>query len=595
MKHKYFSAFLLLLLFIMQAELTAQEIPISGMTADWTTVLGGKALCRPVETSYGYAVLTDGKLICACTDRGVKLWERSIDGKSSPFLTEFSSDFLLTVVNKNTLLLVNPSGKVLWSKKLPYEITRPPVTGRDQRIFVSGNENTTCFGINGIPKWTIKTEPLAKSNLIELNDGSLLLFLKTAETEQSKALRISPFGEQLENITFSGTITAAYSVENGAFLCFRDGNGLCLVKNNRIVSAWKNTLSSGSSESYRGTPLFTELPGSKAAVLSGTGGTARISILSLKNGTEETSFSSPMYLTDQNDIQFARLSDKIFISGKEKAYVYTTSGTAERTFAFPKKNDALARWNQIFLSQRGTLLLCTDTWVMAGFKLSQSLSKKTDGKPFQTKKRTYISFYHPDETYFESTAFSDEIGKTITGEERKKLILEGNYGKDERDYVSALLTFEKAYRSYLMQKNSGARPDYKSVFEIDTIGVSELYSQLNTLGIDTFVNPLAFLIRNEKKDYLLAELLRSVAECGFDPEDSILSAIDARFPLINPSEKETLTALCDAVYEICRFMGRPAFYNHGISILMDFSNPKYPREIKDYARNTLSKIATLKI
>ena len=54
-----------------------------------------------------------------------------------------------------------------------------------------------------------------------------------------------------------------------------------------------------------------------------------------------------------------------------------------------------------------------------------------------------------------------------------------------------------------------------------------------------------------------------------------------------------LQTLCDTVFSICRFMGRPAFYRHGKDILARLLYPQYNPKVRAYAGQTLQKIAAL--
>lgn len=574
--------------------LHSQKIPLSEENANWTTVLGGSALCKPQETSYGYAILTDGKLLTACTEKGKKLWEKSIPGKSSPILTKFSSDFLLTVSNSTNLVLTNPSGKILWKKNLNYPITSEPFVGRDKRIFVKGSQNISCLGVNGIIKWSLSTDILSDDNFFELNDGSILVFLKTSSNENTKALRISPFGEYLEHITFSGKVIYAKSLEKGLFLYFVDGKGLCYVKNNQTISSWKNTVSS--QNDFNKNIEVIEFPDNKIALIKENSKTiSDISIISEEKGTEICNFKAPLDFSIRKNSLAGKINNKLFLSDRNSAYIFNLDGKIDQDFSMPSSKDKLSSWNQILLSQTGNLVFCTNTWIMSGFKLSQKLKSKPSNAGKKRKIENYENFYTINESYFENTMFTGSIGSDLIGKNRKSELYKGNYANREIEYCSSLLTFDRAYRSYLMENKARTRPDFPSVFDMDSTGLAELVSQLNAFGTDTFTKTIAFMIKSEKKDYILKEILKSVCECGFDPNDAILSAIDERFSSINSSDTDTLRSLCDAVYEICRFMGRPAFFDHGISILTSFSGPKYSREIKLYASQTLTKIASLKI
>ena len=64
---------------------------------------------------------------------------------------------------------------------------------------------------------------------------------------------------------------------------------------------------------------------------------------------------------------------------------------------------------------------------------------------------------------------------------------------------------------------------------------------------------------------------------------------------MNGNDTSDLIFVCDSVYEICRFMGRPALYSKGMEILTQLLYPQYDSKVREYARNTLTKIARLKI
>ena len=133
MKRTIFSEiiFLLISIAIFPQQKTGRLQKLGTENSSWTSVISGKALCAPKKTSYGFAVLTDGKMISACTDKGTKLWEKGIPGRPEPYLTVFSSDFLLTVSDKKSLSLINPSGLTLWTVQVPFAITEEPFIGRD--------------------------------------------------------------------------------------------------------------------------------------------------------------------------------------------------------------------------------------------------------------------------------------------------------------------------------------------------------------------------------------------------------------------------------------------------------------------------------
>ena len=53
--------------------------------------------------------------------------------------------------------------------------------------------------------------------------------------------------------------------------------------------------------------------------------------------------------------------------------------------------------------------------------------------------------------------------------------------------------------------------------------------------------------------------------------------------------------VCDAIVQICRYMGRPAYFRHGEDMLKTLLMPSYDSRIRDYALQTLKTLAQLSI
>ena len=113
-------------------DLTKQE-------PNWQAVIGGEAVSPCVATSYGVALLSDGRLLSACTGSGTVIWQMSIKGRPSPYISSFG-DFLYVVSDGTKINLMNPSGKTLWTSNTQFQITNSPVVGIDGRAFVQGKK-----------------------------------------------------------------------------------------------------------------------------------------------------------------------------------------------------------------------------------------------------------------------------------------------------------------------------------------------------------------------------------------------------------------------------------------------------------------------
>ncbi len=594
MKKRFFHTLIFFLL--VNCTLNVYGETLSSENAGWTAVISGKAICPPCQTSYGFAVLTDAKMISACTDNGKILWERKVPGHPDPFLTVFSSDFLLSICGKNELSLINPSGLTLWSVKVPFEIKNNPKAGLDCRIFVKGEKNIACYSINGICKWTLETEALRKENLMQMNDGSLIALCQAEENGKTTAVRISPFGEMLETITFSGKILSAGEDVSGLMLYFSDGSaGMCFIKENKASTKWtipysdrafSNTIPSYPAE-------FIELNAQKAALAANCSRGTRVLVFNTSDGRVSDFFDVPQKFEETILFKSTKNGQNIFLSGRQNAFLYSTSGTEVWKADFPKSGDIFSKWNQIILTEKTNLVICSTNWAMAGFKISQNISKKTEQQKFP--KKTYESFLKPDSSSLAFLDFSETLPERMTGTDRIQILKNGNYGSKEKEYLSGLKDFCRAYREFQMQKASRPSLVQKSIFERDYTGVENAIMQIAEFGTDFFIPDLASIIRNENNPALLTAALRAVSECPFDPDSRILKNIEIRAKSLPASSDSTFYAICDAVLEICRFMGRPAFYNYGMDIITVFMSPQYSSNVRDYTRLTLKKIAQLKI
>ena len=281
-----------------------------------------------------------------------------------------------------------------------------------------------------------------------------------------------------------------------------------------------------------------------------------------------------------------------FICDKNKGFVQATSGDILWGANLPEKPDIFSSWNFITFTKENYLVICSNSWAMAGFRTLYRIQKKSKGKQ---KKADYNDFYKDDSKGLDAIEFSEKLPERYIGENRIKDLQKGNYGQKETEYISSLISLCNDYNKKLIQISRNTRADQKMIYLRDSTGMQDFFSQLELFGTDTFVPYLASFINLEKDDSNFQIILRSVSDFGYDPEGLILNAIDIRSHNIPAAKSRNFILICDAVYEICRFMGRPALYSHGMDILTKFLYPQYESSVRDYARNTLTKIAGLKI
>ena len=102
----------------------------------------------------------------------------------------------------------------------------------------------------------------------------------------------------------------------------------------------------------------------------------------------------------------------------------------------------------------------------------------------------------------------------------------------------------------------------------------------------------AILLKTNKESDIYAAL-SGVSLNGYDPEREILDAIEIAALKVSPSNEKLIKKICDSVYSITFFMGRPAFNAKGKKILTLFISPAFSDKSKAYARQTLKKITEL--
>ena len=586
----------------LSAAFSAEQISLSADNADWTCVIGGEAVTSPVQTSYGFVVLTDGKMISACTENGTKLWEKPVPGRPDPFLTVISKDFLVTVSDKKTISLINPSGVVLWSKKLPYQVTESALPGKDARFFVKGKKNISCFGINGVCKWSIETPSLSSIPLVTLNDGTILAVLLNSENGKSSGIRISPFGTVLETIRFAGIVSGAMTCDYGVLLAFSSGGfGLCAVNEKEKLTGTKwavpsNDYAFQSASPSKGTEFVPVSQSLSALLLSSSGKSVKVILFENRTGKIVNIFYA-------DALDFLRLSaakgalggEGIFLSDDRTGRVYDTAGNIVWSAALPSASSRAGNWNFLSYTKNNVIVICSKSWVMNGFRTVQRLSGKKNVSSVQKKSGNpvrYENFYNIDTAQF-NRYFSESLGEDILGKNRISVLQKGMYGPDEINFSSKLFSVCKAYSQFLSSASSGARTEEKSIFYRDTIGLQETVMQLSVLGTDEVPELIASLIQTEKNMQNLAFLMKAAGQCAYDPDGRMLRAIEKRLLTLPPRNTTVLVALSDAAYEICRFMGRPAFFSHCMEIQKSLLSNQYDNTVHEAVRKNLSKTAAL--
>ena len=168
----------------------------------------------------------------------------------------------------------------------------------------------------------------------------------------------------------------------------------------------------------------------------------------------------------------------------------------------------------------------------------------------------------------------------------------GLYSNQEKSYIQDTISICTAYSDFLSTSDFGTRKD-KSIFEQDSAGFEKILMQLMLLGNKDSQNLAASILSKTPNKSFQRVILAGVKSNGYDPDGQLLKAIEKITLNVSYKDKTLSSHICDSVYSICLFMGRPAYNSKGKDILKNFLYPSYDGKIRDYARETLKKIIEL--
>lgn len=568
--------FLTFLFFSTICNLHSQEV-LNNYNTSWSTVMPGTVICQPEETTYGFCLATDARNVIGFTKDGKQLWEKSIGKSKNIEITVLEDDFvLLYEKNDNILTLLNPSGTKNWSKNPEIILREKPFIGRDGRFFVYSNNTVICFGINGICKWKLETPVQKNIPIQELPDGSLIIFL-TENNGKTQGIRVSPFGEVMEEILFSGEIVKSATINEGILLIFSDGSaGLFSLNEGKSVNKWvvpqKNTNYSFVVSKDRSNFLLLELYSDNITVNHISKNDGSISNRNTIKGINGTKLIAA-YLN----------SSGVFLSDIHNACFYDTKNVELWSARLPAVNQQ--KWNYIFNLNSNYFVFCDTDWSLKAYKVNQDMNLKDDEK----NAKNYESFYRPDFN-IESIFYLDKFEKDITDINRITLLNEGFYAEKERIYISEVLSICELYNQISNTVEFGTKPE-KSVFDTDTKSFESILIQLTKFCNDNTQKCTANLIKNSQNNNYVKVLMNNCN--GYDPNGEILDALQLRSSITNHKDIATLKSICNAVYSVCEFMGRPAYNTKGKVIIKSFMGPDYDIQVRTYARDILRKIMEL--
>ena len=560
---------------------------LTNINASWTTVLPGKVVYQPEVSSYGFAVMTDARDIEVFSNDGKLIWEKHLKKCYSPFFTFLKDDFLTIVTDSGKhLALINPDGLELWNMDMDFRIMDKPISGRDGRFFIRGQDRLCCYTITGLRKWNIQTPTQSKLPPQTLSDGSLVVFLNALEDHKTKALRITPFGEIIEEILFAGEVVTSVTTPKGVLLTFTDGScGLFDLSTANIVEhKW---LLQNNTKDKRNFFVLSQNK-DKIIYLNHHPSSIEVDYLDSADGSIYQSFFvqnvQPSPTSFYND-------DGVLIADKDNAYFFNNNGKLLWSGKMPQKGSR-EYYNNLLFTTDNHFLLFGLNWSINAFRTSQSSKKKNKADNHPKERESYATYYKYDPGVYDLLLNSTKLNEEMLDDVRFNALADGDYGKAEPAWTSELFGYCYLYTNFLTLSNNTAVRVEKTVFETDMVGLEKMLYELSAFNTDTFTDQLCLYLRKEKNRSLLHSILSGIAQNGYDSDYRILQTLTPFAKNLNPKDDLLLCDVCDAVYAICRTMGSEAINLYGKNIYSELLYPKYSSVTRDKARESLKNLVT---
>ncbi|MDR1747736.1 MAG: PQQ-like beta-propeller repeat protein [Spirochaetaceae bacterium] len=552
---------------------TVSDISSSVPDPAWRTAIAGTIVSGPFIGGSGFVFAGDDRALYSFREDGRQLWRVALPGRATPHITVTGDGFIIAVTDRRRVHLYNPDGRHLWQVTVPEQPSFPPVQGRDGRIFILSDTRLLCYSVTGKLKWQLKVpgHPLSKPNT--LDDGSLLLLLQDRE-----ALHISPWGELRKRFKLPDSAAVTVDTGAGTVIGFTGGGIACY------------SASGGSPETR-----WSSMPGGSAPGRSAESGSRKIRYLCAGNSgdgggillavgsdsfiyaynivTGETEWGIFEYDIYPDKIQSISYHNGIFnILAGSVGVGYTIEGALQWKRALPAQASASV------YTAGGYLVTGGKEWIITGYKLDAPIVRKGQ--------------YNPERSYGHNRKdFQPELNGSVRQfmDSAEQAIRTGAAGEKESEYIEGLASIA-LFRPPQGSANLGMRDaEYPA-----TPGMIERSRAMLLLGESGSLEARQFLVRvleTEDNGSLRTHAVKALGTLAFDPDGAALKAIQEA--VLRPAVRDDsfYFAVCDSVYEICRFMGIQGLRAGGLDILKAFMQERYGMRVYFYAARTLEKLS----
>ncbi|MDE7392683.1 MAG: hypothetical protein K2M90_09535, partial [Treponemataceae bacterium] len=331
-----------------------------------------------------------------------------------------------------------------------------------------------------------------------------------AENGATSGIRVSPFGEILETVTFTGTVIAASQCDAGILISQDDGTiALCSVRDGAADTVWSARAQTG----IRFRHICVAQDGAAAAFLGTDGKSASLSLIAIDTG-------DPLAQIDVGGLQIGSLSflrataAGFFLSDEKRALECTPEGTVVWQATLPPKKN----WNFVYYTAQNYLILCQKDWTIRAFLMTQTVEKKTVA-PAQKERPSYLTTVTAQGT-IGSTNVERLSAQTL--DQIAAGFAHGDYGRNEAAWLADIKQEMQAYflDSAAVRRNTHDGVSYFTEHPVYTQSLIRLMAQS---GTDSFSAEFATLLATENEPALLALTIREAGRQGYDGDGGILA------------------------------------------------------------------------
>lgn len=458
--------------------------------------------------------------------------------------------------------MMNSSGRTLWQVNAAYEIIGDPLCGRDGRVFVRGKEALSCYGIKGVRRWTLTTPPQKTSvPLTAFEDGSLLVFLIQTAAGATRALRVSPFGKIVDELSFEGIVTGAVSSESGVIVTLSDGSvKLYSAAGGEVSCVW----------TYKAAPR-------QRMVLSGGGAAAvisdgRVAYLNERSGTVISDFATRITLA----VTATHTEQGLVLLSRTGAVCYTPDGEVYWDVNFDlKKRPAF-----VFPSDDGVLHFCMGNWAIEAYKIKEGVA----GRP-AARAPAEVLPYEYTKTYETGPDFQIPIDETLK-RAMNASFKSGDFPEHEEMWNTLISReLQNMYETYSYTSRNTSHP----YFTADITYCDDVLALAAENGV--YLGLISDLMRETSNKTLLLSLAHAAGVAAFDPGgkylDALLFIVRSR---AGRNDERLLREAADAVFKICVFMGRDMFFTKGSLALNAMLEEDFTDSSRRYALSVMQDL-----